>query len=103
MTRRPNPLEGRARELALAAGLDPDARVAKLGSERGMPAWCRFTEAARAEQNKREAAEAAVEIVNLRPQEKRFQNRPSRCLASTTRTRSARCGTAWRWEMPSPA
>ena len=41
-----------------------------------MPAWCRFTEAVRAEQNKREAEAAAAEIVNLRPQEKRFQDNP---------------------------
>lgn len=76
MIRRPNPLEGRARELAIASGLDPDARVAKAGSERGMPAWCRFTEAARAEQNKREAEATAAEIVNLRPQDERFQGSP---------------------------
>jgi transposase len=35
------------RELALAAGVDPDSRSTKAGSERGMPAWCGVTEAAR--------------------------------------------------------
>ena len=35
------------RELALAARVDPDSRSTKAGSERGMPAWCGVTEAAR--------------------------------------------------------
>jgi tRNA-splicing ligase RtcB (3'-phosphate/5'-hydroxy nucleic acid ligase) len=47
MTRRADPTEIRARELALAAGVDPDSRIGKPGSERGMPAWCGFREAAR--------------------------------------------------------
>ena len=76
MTRRPDPTELRARELALAAGVDPDTRIAKPGSERGMPAWCDYRDAARAEQNKREAEAAAAEIVNLRPQEPQYQNSP---------------------------
>jgi tRNA-splicing ligase RtcB len=66
----------RARELALAAGIDPDSRVAKAGSARGMPAWCDYRDAARAEQNKREVEAAAAEIVNLRPQEPQYQNSP---------------------------
>ena len=57
--RRVNPLEIRCREMAAAAGLDPDARTAKNGSERGMPTWCSFSDAARAEQNAREASELA--------------------------------------------
>ena len=76
MTRRTNPLEARARELALAAGVDPDSRIPKLGSERGMPAWCDYTNAARAEQNKAEADRLAADIVNLRPQEPQYQNAP---------------------------
>lgn len=75
-TRRADPTEMRARELALAAGVDPDSRVAKVGSARGMPAWCDYRDAARAEQNKREAEAAAAEIVNLRPQEPQYQNSP---------------------------
>ena len=42
MTRRPDLLETRARELALAAGVDPESRVPKPGSARGMPAWRLF-------------------------------------------------------------
>ncbi|MGB6324999.1 MAG: RtcB family protein, partial [Methylocella sp.] len=65
-----------ARDLCLAAGIDPDSRVAKPGSPRGMPAWCSFRDAARAARDAREAADLAAEIVNLRPQEERFQNSP---------------------------
>jgi tRNA-splicing ligase RtcB len=39
-----------------------------------MPAWCNFRDAARAARNAREAADLAAQIVNLRPQEGRFQN-----------------------------
>jgi tRNA-splicing ligase RtcB len=63
--RRSDPYQARARELCLAAGVDPDSRV---GEGRGMPAWCLYREAAR-------EAEAAS-IVNLRPQEERFKNAP---------------------------
>jgi len=41
-----------------------------------MPAWCNFRDAARAARNAREAADLAAQIVNLRPQEERFQNSP---------------------------
>lgn len=41
-TRRADPLEIVARDMCLAAGIDPDSRVAKPGSPRGMPAWCNF-------------------------------------------------------------
>src|ERR1700736_772068 len=75
-TRRADPLESAAREMCLATGIEPDSRVAKPGSPRGMPAWCTFRDAARAAQNAREAADLAAEIVNLRPQEERFQNSP---------------------------
>ena len=56
---RDSPFELRARELAIAAGLDPDSRVPRPGESsdgRGWPAWCGFREAARAEQRQREAA-----------------------------------------------
>src|SRR5271166_3929913 len=76
MTRRPDPLGTRARELAVAAGIEPDSRVPKPGSERGMPAWCTFRDAARAELNAREAQEAAAQLVNLRTQEAKYQNSP---------------------------
>jgi tRNA-splicing ligase RtcB len=42
-----DPLEARARALAAAAGNDPDARVPKPGTERTMPLWCTYREAAR--------------------------------------------------------
>lgn len=41
-----DPYMTRARELAIAAGIDPDSRV---GEGRGRPAWCDFRDAARAE------------------------------------------------------
>ncbi len=65
--RRPAPLETRARELALAAGVDPDSRVARPGEDptrkggpRGQPAWCSFRDAAEAERQAAEAAAVAV-------------------------------------------
>ncbi len=65
-----------AREMCQAAGIDPDSRVEKSGNPRGMPAWCNFRDAARAEQNTREASQLAIQIVNLRSQEKQYQNSP---------------------------
>ncbi len=65
--RRPSAYETRARELAIAAGLDPDARVArpgeimsKEGGARGWPVWCTFRDAAKAERTDRLLA--AVEL-----------------------------------------
>jgi tRNA-splicing ligase RtcB (3'-phosphate/5'-hydroxy nucleic acid ligase) len=51
--RRPDPYEPRARELALAAGVDPDSRIERPG-QRSMPAWCAWREAARKEHLARE-------------------------------------------------
>src|ERR1022692_4388564 len=76
MARPPDRTESRCRELALAAGVDPDSRVEKPGSPRGMPAWCTFRDAARAELNAAEQAATAAEIVNLRPQNPAYQNAP---------------------------
>ncbi|HWF97031.1 MAG TPA: RtcB family protein [Xanthobacteraceae bacterium] len=73
--RRPDPYQARARELAIAAGLDPDARVARPG-QRSMPAWCAFRDAARAEHMAREAAAAAAEIATIAPQAAEFQDSP---------------------------
>ena len=70
---RPDPYQQRARELCLAAGIDPDSRV---GEGRGQPAWCIYRDAARKEQLAREIGEAAEGIANLRPQEERFKNAP---------------------------
>lgn len=71
--REPDRLESRARELCLAAGINPESRV---GEGRGMPAWCTFRDAARKEQLAREAKAAAAEIATLRPQELQYQNSP---------------------------
>lgn len=76
MSRRADQLEIRCRELAITTGIDPDSRVAKSGSERGMPAWCTFRDAARAEQDSREQEKLTRSIVNLRPQEPKYQNSP---------------------------
>src|SRR5580692_2230422 len=73
--RRPDPYQARARELASAAGLDPDARIERPG-QRSMPAWCTFRDAARAEHMAREAAAAAAEIAAIAPQAAEFQNSP---------------------------
>ena len=71
--RRPDPFQTRARELCLAAGIDPDSRV---GEGRGQPAWCLYRGAAREEHLSRETEAAAAEIANLRPQDDRFKNAP---------------------------
>jgi tRNA-splicing ligase RtcB len=73
--RRPDPHEARARELARAAGLDPDARIERPG-QRAMPTWCTFRDAARAEHMARETAAAAAEIATVAPQAPEFQNSP---------------------------
>ena len=64
--RRQGVFEERARELAVAAGLDPDARVARPGEVasgdkplRGWPAWCDFVGAARAERMAAEIADVS--------------------------------------------
>jgi tRNA-splicing ligase RtcB (3'-phosphate/5'-hydroxy nucleic acid ligase) len=65
--------QARARELCIAAGIDPDSRV---GEGRGRPAWCDYRDAARAEHMKREQEEAAKGIAALQPQKPEFQNAP---------------------------
>jgi tRNA-splicing ligase RtcB len=76
MTRAINPFEARARELATAAGFDPDARAPKPGSERGMPVWCLYTDAARAERNMQRVEAAQASIANLRPQHSQYRDSP---------------------------
>src|ERR1044071_2759593 len=61
-------LEQRARELAIAAGLNPDDRV---GEGRGMPVWCTFRAAARQEQVVKEAA-----ALELPPQPPQYRDSP---------------------------
>src|SRR4029079_7614692 len=66
--RQPHLLDSRARELCVAAGIDPDSRV---GEGRGMPAWCTFRDAARQEHVVKEAA-----AVELPPQAPKYRNAP---------------------------
>ncbi len=78
---RPDPFQARARELAIAAGLDPDSRIERPG-QRSMPLWCTFRDAARAEHMAREAAAAAQavaaaqQVAAIAPQAAEFQNSP---------------------------
>ncbi len=58
---RSDPYQARARELAIAAGLDPDAKIDRPGL-RPMPAWCQFRQAARDEHIAQEAAAFAPPI-----------------------------------------
>jgi tRNA-splicing ligase RtcB (3'-phosphate/5'-hydroxy nucleic acid ligase) len=70
--RQPDRYEQRARELALAAGVDPDSRIERPG-QRSMPAWCAYRQAARDEQNLRQAEALSV---TLAPQAAEYQNSP---------------------------
>lgn len=72
MGQRTDPHQLRARELAVASGLDPDARV---GDGRGQPAWCTFRDTARKEHVAREAAQTAADIA-IKPQAPEYQNSP---------------------------
>lgn len=69
---RADPYQERARELCLAAGLDPDTRIDRPGMK-PWPAWCQFRDAARQEHLAREAAEVAAAI---KPQRPEYQNSP---------------------------
>lgn len=73
---RADPYQQRAREMCIAAGVNPDSRVAKPGTERGMPAWCSYRQAARDEHLAREAAAAAALFPSMRPQEPKYQASP---------------------------
>ena len=74
MTRRPDPLEARARELAADAGIDPEARIPNQAKpDKTMPAWTSFRDAARAEATAARQAEAAAE---LPPQDARYAGAP---------------------------
>lgn len=72
MTRRADPLEERCRELAIAQGLDPDAKLPREGL-RPIPTWCTFRDAARIERN---AQEAAALGVALPEQAERYRDSP---------------------------
>lgn len=77
ITRRADPLEVTARELATAAGLNPDARVPHdIKEGRTMPAWCTFRSAARTAQDAAKLKELQKQRVNLKPQDQAYQNAP---------------------------
>src|SRR5258707_1332785 len=65
-----------ARALAVAAGLDPDARIERPGM-RSIPTWCAFRDAARAEQLARESQTVAAA---LPPQAAEFSDAPLKIL-----------------------
>lgn len=71
---RTDPYQTRARELCLAAGIEPDSRIDRPG-QRSMPAWCAYRDAARAEHVAKEAAQTAADIA-IKPQAPEFQNSP---------------------------
>lgn len=73
MAQRTDPYQARARELAIAAGLDPDTRI---GEGRGQPIWCTFRDAARKEHVAKEAAETAASLATIAPQAPEYQNSP---------------------------
>lgn len=74
MTRRPDPLEALARDLATAAGLDPDDRIPHESKpDRTMPAWCQFRGEARQQQSV--AAAQAAQVVSGRVTEQLEQYR----------------------------
>lgn len=59
MNARSDSYQIRARELCLAAGIEPDSRI---GEGRGQPAWCTFRDAARKEHLAKEAESVAAEM-----------------------------------------
>lgn len=73
--RKPDPYQERARELCLAAGVDPDSRIDRPG-QRSMPAWCAYRDAARKGRLALEAAAVAVGIASTSSQDERFKDSP---------------------------
>src|SRR5262245_10254732 len=73
--RRADPFEQRAREMAVAAGLDPDSRVERPG-QRSMPLWCTYRDAARQEHMARQAAETARSIAAVTTQAPEVKDSP---------------------------
>lgn len=67
---RSDPYQERARALAVEAGIDPDSRIDRP-SQRSMPAWCQFRDAARAEHVAKE-----ITAVSLPPQAEQYQHSP---------------------------
>jgi len=72
MNNRTDPYQTRAKELAIAAGLNPDDRI---GEGRGRPIWTDFRDAARKEHLAIEQAATAADIA-ISPQKDEFKNSP---------------------------
>src|ERR1700689_4230720 len=72
---RSDPYQARARELCVAAGIEPDSRI---GEGRGQPAWSAFRDAARAEHVAAEQASVAADLAarTIAPQAAQYQNSP---------------------------
>lgn len=70
---RVDPHQARARELCIAAGIDPDSRV---GEGRGRPAWCDFRDKARQEHIVSQEVALSESNSANRPQLPHFQNSP---------------------------
>ncbi len=74
--RRSDPLEAPARELALAAGIDPEARIPNPDKPgKTMPAWTQFRDAAR---NARRDAAKAREAATIAAQPEAYRDAPLR-------------------------
>lgn len=89
---RRDPFQERARELAVAAGLDPDAKIDRPGL-RPLPTWCTFREAAMKERDEAASAVAAAEIA-IKPQAPEFANAPLKVFgdhAENTLTQMKNC------------
>lgn len=79
MSRRPDPLEEKARALAAEAGHDPETRVPHATNPaRTQPLWTTWRDAARAALDAEQAAAAARDIASMRPQAPEYQNSPLR-------------------------
>lgn len=81
-------VEYRARELCLQAGINPDSRVAKGDSPRGMPAWCGFRAAARESLLAESTPPAATPGTLLNPTPPRIVIRGTHESATLTQMRS---------------
>jgi tRNA-splicing ligase RtcB (3'-phosphate/5'-hydroxy nucleic acid ligase) len=78
MKLRLDPYQTRAREFAIAAGVDPDARVPMVDKPgRTSPAWCEFRQAARDEQV---VAQATAFSTQPPPQDAKYADAPLKIL-----------------------
>ncbi len=74
--RREDPLEAISRSLCLKAGLDPDSRIAKVGSERGMPAWCAYRDEARQIKISADLKAREAELATIKRQKPEYEGSP---------------------------